>query len=72
MAKSHEEMAEDLEDLDPPLSPGARLTLHEQICALRWKACQARLGRLENIGLLCAGTLIVGLGSLVITLSLKL
>lgn len=66
-----EELANDLSSTDSPhLTTGARLTLHEQICGLRWKAILSRMGRLEGVMLACAGTLICGMAGVILTLAM--
>jgi hypothetical protein len=55
-------MTEETDDLDK------RLSVHEAVCAERYAALMARMGRLEKIILSVAGTLIVGMGGLLVKL----
>jgi hypothetical protein len=43
----------------------ARLNSHEEVCALRYEAINARLKRLESILIKTAGVLLVGMGGIV-------
>jgi len=43
----------------------ARLNSHEEVCALRYEAINARLKRLEGIMLKTAGVLLVGMGGII-------
>jgi hypothetical protein len=47
----------------------ARLNTHEEVCALRYEGISARLKRLENIGVGVAGTIIMLLVTIVMTLN---
>lgn len=55
----------------PHLTTSARLLLHERVCSQRWKAILARIARMENIALACAGTLIVGMAAVIMTVLLR-
>jgi len=49
-----------------------RLSVHEAVCAERYAALLARLGRLERILIAVAGALIAGMGGLVVKLAAAL
>ena len=49
----------------------ARLNTHEEVCALRYDGICARLKRLENIGVGAAGTIIMLLIGILISLLQK-
>lgn len=55
-----------------PESLDKRLTVHEAVCAERYAALLARLGRLERILIAVAGALIAGMGGLVVKLAAAL
>ena len=46
----------------------ARLNTHEEVCALRYESICARLKRLENMGVSAAGTIILLLVGILLTL----
>lgn len=46
----------------------ARLNTHEEVCALRYESICARLKRLEGIGMTAAGTMILLLVGILLTL----
>jgi len=37
----------------------ARLSVHEAVCAERWKETILRIKRIESIGIACAGSIIL-------------
>ena len=43
----------------------AKLTTHEQVCAVRYEGLCARLKRLENVGIAVAGAIIMLLVNIV-------
>jgi hypothetical protein len=43
----------------------ARLNSHEEVCAIRYEAINARLKRLEGIMLKTAGVMLVGMGGII-------
>lgn len=45
----------------------ARLSLHEEICALRYEVINARLKRLESILVTACGVLLTGMGGIIFT-----
>jgi len=49
----------------------ARLNTHEEICALRYDGICARLKRLENMGMTVAGTIIMLLIGILISILIK-
>jgi hypothetical protein len=49
----------------------ARLDKHEEICALRWGQVLDSIGQIKAIMLGCAGTLIVGMAGIIVTLILR-
>jgi hypothetical protein len=46
----------------------AKLSTHEEICALRYEIINARLKRMETIMIACAGAMILSMGGAVFTL----
>ena len=46
----------------------ARLSTHEEICAVRYESINARLKRLETILIQVAGALLLGMGGVMWTL----
>lgn len=46
----------------------ARLSSHEEVCALRYEVINARLKRLESILVTACGVLLTGMGGVVMTL----
>jgi len=70
------------EDLSPfrlTEKTAAELQTHEAVCAERYAAIRIalesvgrRIGRIELLIISCAGSLIVGLGGVILTLALKL
>jgi hypothetical protein len=48
-----------------------QLTSHEAVCAERYQTFIQRVDRLERILIVAAGALIVGMGSIVMTILLK-
>jgi hypothetical protein len=46
----------------------ARLSTHEEICALRYEIINARLKRMETIMITCAGAMIVSMAGAVFAL----
>jgi hypothetical protein len=46
----------------------ARLSTHEEICALRYQVINARLKRMETIMITCAGAMILSMAGAVFTL----
>lgn len=46
----------------------ARLSTHEEICALRYEIINARLKRMETIMIACAGAMILSMGGAVFAL----
>ena len=46
----------------------ARLSTHEEICAVRYEAINSRLKRLESILIQIAGALLLGMGGVMWTL----
>ena len=46
----------------------ARLSTHEEICALRYEIINARLKRMETIMITCAGAMIMSMGGAVFML----
>ena len=46
----------------------ARLSTHEEICALRYQVINARLKRMEGIMITCAGAMILSMAGAVFTL----
>ena len=62
-----------------PSETSTRLEVHEAVCAERYgnlvrliEATTRRVGRLEGLVVLVAGSVIVGMAGLIITLALKL
>ena len=49
----------------------ARLNTHEEICAFRYDGICARLKRLENMGMTVAGTIIMLLIGILISILMK-
>ena len=49
----------------------ARLNTHEEVCALRYDGICARLKRLENMGMTVAGTIIMLLIGILISILMK-
>jgi hypothetical protein len=45
----------------------ARISSHEEICALRYEVINARLKRLESILITACGVLLTGMGGMVLT-----
>lgn len=45
----------------------ARISSHEEICALRYEVINARLKRLESILITACGVLLTGMGGIVFT-----
>jgi len=45
----------------------ARISSHEEICALRYEVINARLKRLESILITACGVLLTGMGGMVFT-----
>jgi len=45
----------------------ARLSSHEEICALRYEVINGRLKRLESILIIACGTLLCGMGGIIMT-----
>lgn len=45
----------------------ARLSSHEEICALRYEVINARLKRLESILVTACGVLLTGMGGVIFT-----
>lgn len=45
----------------------ARISSHEEICALRYEIINARLKRLESILITACGVLLTGMGGVVMT-----
>ena len=45
----------------------ARLSAHEEVCAMRYEQINARLKRLEGILIKASGTLMFGMGGLIVT-----
>lgn len=45
----------------------ARLSSHEEVCALRYEVINARLKRLESILITACGVLLTGMGGVVFT-----
>jgi hypothetical protein len=45
----------------------ARLATHEEVCAMRYEQINARLKRLEQIIINAAGTLLLGMGGVIMT-----
>jgi hypothetical protein len=45
----------------------ARLSAHEEVCAMRYEQINARLKRLEQILIKASGTLMIGMGGLIVT-----
>jgi len=45
----------------------ARLSSHEEVCALRYEVINARLKRLESILITACGVLLTGMGGMVFT-----
>jgi hypothetical protein len=46
----------------------ARLSSHEEVCALRYEVINSRLKRLESILVTACGVLLTGMGGVVVTL----
>jgi hypothetical protein len=46
----------------------ARLSTHEEVCALRYEIINARLKRMETIMITCAGAMIVSMAGAVFAL----
>jgi hypothetical protein len=46
----------------------ARLSTHEEVCALRYQVINARLKRMETIMITCAGAMILSMAGAVFTL----
>lgn len=46
----------------------ARLSTHEEICALRYQVINARLKRMEGVMITCAGAMIISMAGAVFTL----
>lgn len=46
----------------------ARLSTHEEVCALRYAVINARLKRMETIMITCAGAMIMSMGGAVFML----
>jgi hypothetical protein len=45
----------------------ARLSAHEEVCALRYEVINARLKRLESILVTACGVLLCGMGGVIMT-----
>jgi hypothetical protein len=45
----------------------ARLSAHGEVCAMRYEQINARLKRLEQILIKASGTLMIGMGGLIVT-----
>ncbi len=48
-----------------------RISAHERLCAWRYNELLSRVGRLEGIIVAAAGTIIVGMGGIILTLALR-
>ncbi len=48
-----------------------RIEIHEAVCAERWQRILERMTRLETIILSAAGTVIVGMGGLLVAILMK-
>lgn len=46
----------------------ARLSTHEEICALRYQVINARLKRMEGVMITCAGAMMLSMAGAVFTL----
>jgi hypothetical protein len=46
----------------------ARLSTHEEVCALRYEVINARLKRMESVMITCAGAMIMSMGGAVFML----
>ena len=46
----------------------ARLSTHEEICALRYQVINARLKRMEGVMIACAGAMMLSMAGAVFTL----
>jgi hypothetical protein len=49
----------------------SRIAAHEEVCEIRQGEILRRLGRLETIVITAAGTLIAGMGALIVTLVMQ-
>jgi len=45
----------------------ARLSVHEEVCAMRYEQINARLKRLEQIIINACGVLLIGMGGVIFT-----
>jgi hypothetical protein len=48
-------------------STDARLSAHEEVCAMRYEQINARLKRLEQIIINACGVLLIGMGGVIFT-----
>jgi hypothetical protein len=53
-----------------PASTDARLSTHEEVCALRYEQINARLKRLESIMIAVAGSLLFAMGGIILSILL--
>jgi len=67
-----EKRADELEELPEPPTTRERLVRHELICGFRWKACNARLSRIEGAMCWAVAVLLVGMAGVITTLILIL
>lgn len=58
-------MSESVEEL------AMRQSVHEAVCAERYGTIIGRVGRLETLIIAAAGSLLVGMAALIVTLALK-
>ena len=65
-SKAHLKLSGDLMDMDKVEQVDSRLSTHEEVCALRYEAINARLKRLEGILMASAGAIILLLLSIVL------
>jgi len=45
----------------------ARLSTHEEVCAMRYEQINARLKRLETILIKASGAMLLGMGGIIVT-----
>jgi hypothetical protein len=53
-----------------PTATDARLSTHEEVCALRYEQINARLKRLESIMIAVAGSLLFAMGGIILSILL--
>jgi hypothetical protein len=74
LAEETDALAEEIHHKWPPSAGAealAKIQSHERLCAWRYKYLIERVERLETIILAAAGTLIVGMAGVIITLAIN-